>query len=93
MPVWARDGKRLFFLDHMGVMHGATIDTSTSFEVSLPERLFDTAGIATTDLWVPYDVLPDGDFVMVAPAEWERKPVRIHVVTNWATTLGKGSMP
>ena len=72
-------------------MNRARIDTSISFEVSLPEPLFDTAGIATTDLWGAYDVLPDGDFIMVEPAEWEKEVVRIHVVTNWATTLGNGS--
>ena len=39
------------------------------------------------DLWGAFDVLPNGDFVMVEPAEWEKKPVRIHVVTNWAADL------
>ena len=79
----------MFYLDHKEVMHRARIDASSSFEVSLPEQLFDTSSIATTDLWGAYDVLPDGDFVMVEPAEWEKKPVRIRVVTNWAATLGK----
>ncbi len=51
------------------------------------------SNIATTDLWGAYDVLPDGDFVVVEPAEWEEKPARIHVVTNWATELGKDSTP
>ena len=74
-------------------MNRARINTSTSFEVSLPETLFDTSGIATTDLWGTYDVLPDGDFVMVEPAAWEKQPVRIHIITNWATTLGKDSTP
>lgn len=51
------------------------------------------SNVATTDLWGAYDVLPDGDFVMVAPAEWEEKPARIQVVTYWATELGKDSTP
>lgn len=51
------------------------------------------SNIATTDLWGAYDVLPDGDFVMVEPAEWEEKPARIHVVTYRATDLGKDSTP
>ena len=93
LPVWARDGKSLFFLDHQAVMHRATIQADPAFQVSSPERLFDTTTVATTDLWGVYDVLPDGDFVMVEPAEWEKKPVRIHVVTNWAAELGKDSTP
>jgi len=92
-PVWSRDGKNLFFLDQKAVMHRATIQADIAFHVSSPERLFDTTTVATTDLWGAYDVLPDGDFVMVEPAEWEKKPVRIHFVTNWAAELGKDSTP
>ena len=74
-------------------MHRAPIQLDPAFQVSSPERLFDTTTVATTDLWGVYDVLPDGDFVMVEPAEWEKKPVRIHVVTNWVSELGKDSAP
>ena len=55
----------------------------------MPEKLFDTAGIATTDLWGVYDVLPDGGFVMVQPADWEKQAPRIHVVLNWREELTK----
>ena len=88
-PVWARDGKSLFFLDHNAVMHRAPVDSGTNYKISTPQQLFDTTTVATTDLWGAYDVLPDGDFIMVEPADWEKEAVRIHVTTNWVTELSK----
>jgi len=82
-PMWSRDGKTLFFLDYKEVMHAVNVDLDAGPRFSAPEKLFDTAGVATTDLWGIYDVFPDGDFVMVQPAEWERQPARIHVIHNW----------
>jgi len=88
-PVWSRDGKKLFFLDHKDVMHAVSVDWDAGPQFSAPEKLFDTAGIATTDLWGVYDVLPDGGFVMVQPADWEKQAPRIHVVLNWREELTK----
>lgn len=88
-PRWSRDGKSLFFLDFKNVMYKVNIETEPNFQVSSPEQLFDTTDVATTILWGAYDVLPNGDFIMVEPAAWEKNPVRIHVVTNWVTELSK----
>ncbi len=88
-PRWSRDGKTLFFLDDKGVLHASSIETDSVFHSSSPQRLFDTNGIATTDLWGAYDVLPDGSFVMVEPADWEKQPSRIHIVVNWVAELPK----
>ncbi len=88
-PVWSRDGRKLFFLDHKGILLAASVDWDSGPKFSAPEKLFDTAGIATTDLWGVYDVLPDGDFVMVQPAAWEKQAPRIHVVLNWREELKK----
>ncbi|HEX9815426.1 MAG TPA: hypothetical protein VGB18_00480, partial [Candidatus Thermoplasmatota archaeon] len=88
-PAWSRDGKKLFFLDHKSVMYAVSVDLDAGPEFSTPEKLFDTEGIATTDLWGIYDVLPEGGFVMVQPAEWEKQTPRIHVVLNWREELTK----
>jgi len=88
-PVWSRDGKKLFFLDHKAVLHAVSVDLDAGPQFSAPEKLFDTAGMATTDLWGVYDVLPDGGFVMVQPADWEKQTPRIHVVLNWREELMK----
>ena len=88
-PMWARDGKRLFFLDHKGNMRAVTVDLAAGPRFSTPTTLFDTAGIATTDLWGVYDVFPDGGFVMAQPAEWEKEAPRIRVVFNWRAEVDK----
>ncbi len=88
-PVWSRDGKKLFFLDHKDFMHAVSVDWDAGPQFSAPEKLFDTAGLATTDLWGVYDVLPDGGLVMVQPADWERQTPRLHVVLNWQQELKK----
>jgi serine/threonine-protein kinase len=86
-PVWSRDGKELFFLDFDAILHSVKVGDGADVANSAPWPLFDTKGIATTDLWGIYDVLPDGSFLMVEPAEWEKQPVRIQVVVNWAAEL------
>ncbi len=88
-PVWSRDGKKLFFLDNKEVMYAVDVDWDAGLQLSVPQKLFETAGIATTDLWGIYDVLPDGDFVMVQPAEWEKQAPRIRVVLNWREEFKK----
>jgi len=73
----------------IGAERFASVDTGTNYKISTAEQLFDTTTVATTDLWGAYDVLPDGDFIMVEPADWEKEAVRIHVITNWVTELSK----
>ncbi|MDO8630829.1 MAG: protein kinase [Phycisphaerales bacterium] len=88
-PVWSRDGKKLFFLDHKDIMYSVSVDLEVGPQFSAPEKLFDTTGIATTDLWGIYDVLPDGGFAMTQPAGWEMETPHVHVVLNWQEDLKK----
>jgi Tol biopolymer transport system component/predicted Ser/Thr protein kinase len=88
-PVWSRDGKKLFFLNDKAGMHAVSVDWGDGPQFSAPQKLFDTTGIATTNLWGVYDVLPDGGFVMVQPADWEKQEPRIHVVLNWREEFAK----
>jgi hypothetical protein len=48
-PEWSRDGKKLFFLDYKGGMYSASVDWREPPRISTPQKLFDLAGIATTD--------------------------------------------
>lgn len=88
-PAWSRDGKTLYFIDAQNFMQSVAVDLDAGPSVSAPTRLFDITTIATTDVWGTYDVLPDGGFVMIEPAEWERVPPRIRVVLNWSQELHK----
>ena len=79
-PLWARDGKEIFFRNEDKMMVVA-IDTSEGFQHSAPRELF--SGNFETDANVPnYDVHPDGDrFVMIRSPEMQA--LEIHVVVNW----------
>ena len=83
-PLWARDGKEIFFRNEDKLMVVA-IDTSEGFQHSAPRALF--SGNFETDPNVPnYDVHPDGDrFVMIRAPEMQA--LEIHVVVNWFQEL------
>lgn len=89
LPRFARDGKRLFFLNANEDMMSVTLDLSgASPIVSDPVRLFSTkernlrAGMRGG-----FDVLEGGGFLMVENAFWEKEPPVIRVIMNWAEEL------
>ena len=64
-PVWARNGRELFYLDPAHALIAVPVETSgTTFGFGKPSKLFDTsvdASYAPRD----YDVAADGRFLMV----------------------------
>jgi Tol biopolymer transport system component len=83
---WSGAGDKLYFV-HSNAMFMSSINTENGFTAGQPEKLFELTGIAALDVWNLYDVLPDGSFLMVQPADWESAPPRIEVVVNWAAEL------
>jgi serine/threonine-protein kinase len=84
-PVWARDGKGLFYVSGDKLMFVA-IRTSPSFSPSKPEVVFERPIFLGGQLGLPgYDVSADGQrFYMV---DVERFPTRMNVVLNWFQEL------
>jgi serine/threonine-protein kinase len=89
LPRFSRDGKRVFFLGRDEAMMVATIETPGSVPgVKPPATLFSTRDLnLRAGFRGGYDVLPDGHFLMVEKAAWEREPPVIHVILNWAEEL------
>ncbi|MFN0010188.1 MAG: hypothetical protein ACKVS8_00945, partial [Phycisphaerales bacterium] len=88
IPRLAADGTRLFFIDRQDTLMEATIEkTPTGPRAAPAKKLFDIKTVATTMAWGIFDTLPQGGFVMVEPAAWEREEPVIHVVLNWADEL------
>ena len=90
LPRFSRDGKRVFFVDDKGPIMGATIDMGgTAPAVSVPVKLFDYKSLNLhVDVFRGgFDVLPEGGFVMIKKAEWEKEPPVIHVILNWSEEL------
>ncbi len=84
-PLWARDGRELFYVDGEGFLASATIEEAPDLIVGASRRLLHTRYFSTGN-FAPlrnYDVSPDGRrFLMVKdPA------VHMQVVRGWADEL------
>jgi len=84
-PVWARNGRELFYRSGDWVM-AVGVEAQSQFEAGKPQALFeapyDEAGAANSN----YDTTADGGFVMVrSEQEWEA--AQLIVVTNWFEEL------
>jgi len=85
-PVWARNGRELFFRsgDQMMVVD---IGSQPSFTASRPRLLF-TGVYSSAGSRTSYDVSPDGQsFVLLNTGEEDRAVAQITVVTNWFEEL------
>jgi hypothetical protein len=86
-PLWAHDGRELFFVSG-GRMMGAAVRTGSSIDFDRPVQLF--GGIEAAGNQTPFSVAPDGRFLMVEPAPGG--PTRLGEVTlvlNWFAELNR----
>jgi len=96
-PVWARNGRELFYLDAENALTAVPVQTSTTaFAAGHPRKMF-----ATTYAWLlsynahPYDVSPDNQrFLMIQETATDRNvaPGGMVVVLNWFEEL-KAKLP
>ena len=92
-PLWARDGKELFYLSPTGALMVVPVHGERAWRAGTPSKLFDGhyyyGGVGTPDR--PYDVSPDGRrFLMIKNAENPNRAnagSRIVVVENWFEEL------
>jgi eukaryotic-like serine/threonine-protein kinase len=95
-PLWARNGKELFYLDRAGAMISVLVQTAPSFSAGTPTKLFDgpyfTAFANRT-----YDISRDGQrFLMIkdnASGGQASTPASVVVVLNWAEELKAKAPP
>ncbi len=89
-PIWARDGKELFYRngDKMMVV---SVQTDLTFRAETPRLLFEETYLPLQ--WTSnYDISPDGQrFLMVVAGfdsqEEQTAPAQINVVLNWFEEL------
>ncbi len=81
-PVWAPEGKELFYLEGDRMM-AAAVESGQEFRLQPPKVLFDTSYYHGNR--PSYDVAPDGRFLMIKPSEGQQ--TAIHVVLNWFEEL------
>jgi serine/threonine-protein kinase len=90
-PIWARNGRELFYLDAKGVMTAVPVETdATTFSAGNPTTVLETS-YATPQNGGSYDVSPDGRrFLMIKDnggADPNATPANFVVVLNWFEEL------
>jgi eukaryotic-like serine/threonine-protein kinase len=82
-PRWSRDGKELFYIAPDGKMMAVPIKGGPAFEPGVPIPLFTTRVTG----FMPFDVAPDGRFLInTMPADATSRS-SITVVVNWFASL------
>ena len=84
--VWSRDGRELFFWNR-AQMFALPVNITHGFSAGKPVRLFESRYVADRLAGFPYDVAPDGRFLMIKPSEEEQSPPRLNVALNWVDEL------
>jgi Tol biopolymer transport system component len=87
-PVWSRDGKQLFFLDHQRRMTAVEIGSGERFQAGVLKTLFPTRFV-TNGLASWFDVSKDGRFLVPNQTDDGAVSVPTTVVINWTAGLKK----
>jgi serine/threonine-protein kinase len=88
-PVWARNGRELFYLGPVGAMMTAAVQSQTSFSAGSPTKLFEGSSYGwTLTVGRHYDVAPDARrFLMIKQPSGRSEADRLIVVENWFEEL------
>ena len=83
-PVWRRDSKEIFYLSVDGHLNATQVEPhENGFEVGNTESLFEMHN--TFALGSPFDVTPDGRFMILTQPEGSALPMTL--VLNWTNNL------
>ena len=83
-PVWAPDGRELFYLDGSAMMAVPLEVEGETLRPGVPELLF-TGPFETGS--PQFDVSPDGSWFVMVEADPEAKPTQIHLILGWGEEL------
>ena len=84
-PRWSRDGKELFYIATDGKLMAVPIKGGPTFEPGVPIPLFNTRVTG----FMPFDVAPDGRFLINTLPPDATSRSSITVVVNWFASLDK----
>ena len=90
LPLWSRDGRELFFSseDSRQIL-SLPVQAGTTLVAGRPQVLFESAINATLS-GRPYDITPDGRFMIIRPGQAESGggAPNMMLVLNWFEELG-----
>jgi Tol biopolymer transport system component/tRNA A-37 threonylcarbamoyl transferase component Bud32 len=83
-PVWRHDGKEIFYISLDGHLNATQVEPrENSFDVGKTDVLFEMR--YTNPLGTPFDVAPDGRFMVLSQPEGSGQPMAL--VLNWNADL------
>jgi hypothetical protein len=82
-PVWARNGKELYYIEGESMM-AVAVEAGATFNFKPATRLFESK-YGRSAQPPSYDVTPDGRFIMLKPDQSGAAP--ISVIVNWQERL------
>jgi len=89
-PIWARNGKELFYLAPTGALMSVPVERGATWSAGTPTTVIDRPYLRLTSVQVArtYDVSLDGkQFLMIKPVDGPEAPTSIVVVQNWFEEL------
>ena len=90
-PLWARNGRELFYLTQAGRLMAVSIQQGRTFTFGNPQLVFDGQYVAPPEAGRSYDVSPDGQrFLMIKdarPTGEAPSPPQLIVVLDWFEEL------
>ena len=85
-PLWAPDGRELFYRGPEGGLIAVSVQTEPDFTASIPEVVFEGPYLVETGR--NYDLHPDGQrFLMVKEGTGTEAATQLHVVQHWFEEL------
>ena len=83
-PVWRHDGKEIFYISLDGHLNATQVEPhEKGFDVGNTEAMFEMR--YTNPLGTPFDVTPDGRFMVLTQPEGSGQPMAL--VLNWSADL------
>ena len=87
-PLWARDGRELFYRDGNKMM-AVAFTTKPTISASSPRMLFEERYETSAPGYTSYDVHPDGQRFIMIKAAGQSSTQQINVVMNWFEELNR----
>lgn len=89
-PVWARNGRELFYQNGAKMLVSAAVLPGSTFVLGAQTPLFSTAPFASNGIAVNYDVSPDGQrflFLRMPPTPTAERATELVQITNWGAEV------
>ncbi|HEX7077159.1 MAG TPA: protein kinase [Candidatus Eisenbacteria bacterium] len=87
-PVWAKDGRSLYFLAPSGTLMQVAVKTTPTVDLGRPERVLDQVTIEEGPVWVEYALSADGRRFLIRRSTTSSVQLpATSVFLNWTTAI------